>query len=60
MWCVAALIVCSASGSQRTISASLPAAMVPLRGYSPKIRAGVVETTSTNRLTVSLPAFTPW
>ena len=43
-----------------TMSASEPGAMTPLRGYSPNIRAGVVEATSTQRASDSSPAATPW
>ena len=39
---------------------SLPAAISPLRGYMPKMRAGVVEVISTKRLSEIFPAFTPW
>src|SRR3990172_5282156 len=47
MWCVAALIVSVRRGSQITRSASEPGAIVPFRGYSPKIRAGSVAATAT-------------
>ena len=50
----AALIVCSAFGSQTTMSASLPGAMVPFLGYMPKIRAGAVDVISTNRFRLIL------
>ena len=41
---------CSArTGSHTTRSASLPAAITPLRGYRPKIRAGASQATSTSR-----------
>ena len=40
MLCVAALIVSSALGSQITMSASLPEAIVPFFGYIPMMRAG--------------------
>ncbi len=55
MWCVAWLMVSSRLGSKITMSASLPTAMVPLRGNRPKILAGVVEVSSTNRLRVMRP-----
>ena len=42
------------------MSASDPAAITPLRGYSPNIRAGVVQHVSTQRESVSCPATTPW
>src|SRR6266545_2245660 len=47
MWCVFAEIVCVARGSQMTMSASLPTAIVPFFGNMPMIFAGVVEVTST-------------
>ena len=36
-------------GSQTTRSASLPGAITPFCGYSPKMRAGAVQATSTSR-----------
>ena len=42
-------------GSKTTMSASDPGAMVPLRGNSPKIFAGAVDVSSTNRLRVIRP-----
>ena len=41
------------------MSASEPAAITPLRGYRPNILAGVVDATSTQRVSVSWPAATP-
>ena len=41
------------------MSASDPGWMVPLRGYSPNILAGVVDATSTHRDSDSSPATTP-
>ena len=58
LW-VAALIVSSAFGSQTTMSASLPGAIVPFFGYIPKMRAGAVAVISTNRFSDSLPELTP-
>ena len=55
-----ALIVWRAFGSQTTMSASLPGAITPLRGYSPNSRAGVVETSSTKRFKLSRAWLTPW
>src|ERR1051326_7557784 len=49
MWCVFALIVISSSGSKMTMSASLPTAIVPLRGKRPKMRAGFVDVISDER-----------
>ena len=43
MLCVVAVMVCSAFGSQSTMSASLPGAIVPFFGYMPKMRAGAVD-----------------
>jgi hypothetical protein len=48
------------SGSKTTISASEPIAIVPLRGYRPNMRAGVVLHSSTQRSLVNLPVTTPW
>ena len=48
-------IVRSASKSQMARSASAPGWMVPLRGYSPKIRAGFVANNSTNLRSDSRP-----
>src|SRR5437762_1354451 len=48
-----------AVGSMRTMSASLPAAMIPFRGYSPKMRAGLVEATWTRRVMGSRRLTTP-
>src|SRR5438067_7256276 len=42
-----------------TMSASDPAAITPLRGYRPNIRAGVVDATSTQRVRGRWPAATP-
>ena len=42
-----------------TMSASLPTAMVPFLGNSPKIFAAAVEVSSTNRLRPMFPALTP-
>ena len=42
------------------MSASEPGAMMPLRGYSPNIRAGVVAIVSTHRASDSFPSTTPW
>jgi len=53
------LITWSAFGSHITMSASLPTARAPLRGYSPNSLAGVVETSSTKRFSPSRPSFTP-
>ncbi len=55
-----ALITVSASGSNTTMSASLPTAMVPLRGKRPKSLAGLVENSSTSRLRSINPEATPW
>ena len=41
------------------VSASLPGASSPLRGYRPNRRAGVVDTSSTNRFKLRRPSFTP-
>ncbi len=60
MWCVSAEIVRWWLGSNTTMSASEPGEIVPLRGYSPNIFAGAVETISTNRLSPIRPACTPW
>jgi hypothetical protein len=58
MVCVAAEMVSSRSGSKMTMSASAPGAIVPLRGASPKIRAGSVEVRRTSSGSVSRPART--
>ncbi len=47
------------SGSKMTISASEPGAIVPLRGNRPKIFAGDVAVSSTNRLSEMRPDRTP-
>ena len=52
-------IVCGFSGSQTTMSASEPGAIVPLRGYRPKDFAAFVETSSTKRFSESRPSRTP-
>ena len=52
-------MVRSTAGLKTTMSASLPGAMVPLRGNSPNILAGAVATSSTKRLTLIRPALTP-
>ena len=52
MWCVFAEIVDVVRGSHTTMSASLPTAIVPFLGNIPMIFAGVVEVTSTQRLSV--------
>ena len=59
MWCVAAEITASASGSKMTMSASLPGAIVPFRGKSPKSLAGAVEHSSTQRFSAMRPPTTP-
>src|SRR6266540_2862937 len=59
MWCVFAEIVCAARGSQMTMSASLPTAIVPFFGNIPMSFAGVVDVTSTQRLSVMRPCTTP-
>ena len=53
-------MVSSRSGSKITRSASLPTAMAPFFGNSPKILAAAVEVSSTNRLRLIRPAPTPW
>ena len=60
MWCVLADSAWRAAGSYRTMSASDPGAMTPLRGHSPNIRAGVADATSTQRASGSSPDTTPW
>ena len=47
------------SGSKMTMSASEPGAIVPLRGNRPKIFAGDVEVSSTNRFSEMRPGRTP-
>src|SRR5262249_54037408 len=46
-------------GSMTAMSASLPTARLPFRGWSPMILAGFVEITSTKRLRLSRPWWTP-
>src|SRR5660398_188013 len=60
MWWVAAEIVRSACGSRMTRSASLPGAMVPFRGYRPKILAGMVAVSATKRFRLICSSTTPW
>ena len=59
MWCVFAEIVDVVRGSQSTMSASLPTAIVPFFGNMPMIFAGVVDVTSTQRLRVIRFCTTP-
>jgi hypothetical protein len=59
MWWVFALMICVASGSKTTTSASLPGASVPLRGNRPNSLAGEVEVSSTQRCSVIRPVRTP-
>src|SRR4030042_3591035 len=47
-------------GSQMTISASAPGVREPLRGYKPKIFAGLVLVNATNWFGVSLPERTAY
>jgi hypothetical protein len=47
------------AGSNTTMSASDPGAIVPFRGKSPKIFAGEVEVNSTNRFSEIFPVRTP-
>ena len=61
MWCLSSMpIRVWESGSHTTTSASAPGATMPLRGYMPNMRAGVVQQVSTHRSRVSWPLTTPW
>jgi hypothetical protein len=62
MWCVRSfftLMVSVRLGSNTTMSASLPGAMVPFLGNKPKVFAADVDVNSTKRLSEMRPSTTP-